>query len=347
MWSNGTIPVPNAFEYGHRVRLIYSLEDVPATDKAKKTAMDILKAINNKLPAAWCSSAQPLTSFARVQGSINSKNEAKVNIQVIKPNKYILRELWFKFSGETQYTQKINKANTTKRKIICLRTPYYINIERLKDLEKIQKIRQDGYREQLCYVYRNYCLLAKMTKEEAWEATKRFNKAFSNPLKENTLDSDTKHLNRKQYIHKNQTLLEMFDIEPSQEEILELKAIYSKAEYKRRDKARQKKIYKDKLRANGKSTKAESIEILKENIVKLKKKKVKNKEIAEKLNISTKTLERYITEIKNKNKLDTREQKKQNKIDIIKQLKEKGLTQGEAVDKTGYSIALVKRYWNI
>lgn len=346
MWSNGTIPVPNIFEYGHRIRLIYSIEDVPATDKAKKTAMDVLKVINSKLPTAWCSSPQPLTSFARVQGSINSRNEAKVNIQVIKPHKYILRELQFKFLGKTQYLQKINKTNTTKRKIIYLRNTHYINIERLKDLEKIQRIRQVGYREQLCYVYRNYCLLSKMTKEEAWEATKRFNKGFSNPLKENTLNSDTKHLNRKQYIHKNQTLLDLFDIEPNDEEALNLKVIYSKAEYERRDKARQKNIYREKLRASGKVTKADSIEILKQNIVKLKKKKIKNKEIAKKLNISTKTLERYITEIKRESMLDTREQKKQNKIDIIKGLKEKGLTQGEAVNKTGYSIALVKRYWN-
>lgn len=45
--------------------------------------------------------------------------------------------------------------------------------------------------------------------------------------------------------------------------------------------------------------------------------------------------------------LTSREQKKQETIKVIKELKEQGLSQSKVSKESGYSIALVKRYWNI
>lgn len=50
---------------------------------------------------------------------------------------------------------------------------------------------------------------------------------------------------------------------------------------------------------------------------------------------------------RNEEGLTPREQKKQETINIIKKLKGQGLSQSKASKESGYSIALVKRYWNI
>lgn len=50
---------------------------------------------------------------------------------------------------------------------------------------------------------------------------------------------------------------------------------------------------------------------------------------------------------RNENGLTSREQEKQNKIKTIQELKQQGLSQNKVSKETGYSIALVKRYWNI
>ncbi|CAI3620694.1 hypothetical protein [Clostridium neonatale] len=42
---------------------------------------------------------------------------------------------------------------------------YTLNLDRLKDFETIQTLREKIYREILCYLYRKYCLLANMTQE--------------------------------------------------------------------------------------------------------------------------------------------------------------------------------------
>ena len=50
---------------------------------------------------------------------------------------------------------------------------------------------------------------------------------------------------------------------------------------------------------------------------------------------------------RNSEGLTSREQQKQESIKIIKELKRKGLSQSKVSKESGYSIALVKRYWNL
>lgn len=300
IWNSGAIPTPNLIEYGHRIRLIYSIEDV-AIKKGSKKAINLIKkvaeTINNKIPLDLNSSVQALTTFGRINGSINSKDNSKIKIDVLNPKKYVLRDLQNTLLEEPTWKKKLKKANKNS-KIVSFKNTYTLNLSRVRDLEKIQSIREEGYRELLCYLYRNYCLLLNISNEEAWEKLKEFNNNFNNPLKENVLDGDTKHLNRKQYLHKNETILELLDITPEEEEKLNLETICSIKEYNRRQNISRKNRYMENLKMDNKKSKKEELEELRAKIKTLKLEGFKNKEIALKLNLPVKTLERHITHMR-------------------------------------------------
>lgn len=292
MGSN--IPVATIIETGHRIRLLYTIQDVPVTKKSIKVYNLVSNEIAQRLKP-YGASAQPPTSFGRIEGSINSKDGAKINNILFNPTVYTLRQLQNELLPP--WEKQLRKANKNG-KVVKIRNIYTLNLDRLHDFEILQNIREEGYREILCYLYRNYCLLSNMTHEEAWNMTVRFNNNFKNPLKENELDSDTKALNKKQYIHKSITILKLLDITPQEEEKLNLTNIMSKKEYNRRDRVYQKNKYKEKLIKEGKVSKNEQLNALREKIKAFKIKGLKNKEIAQELKLPIKTLERHITYMK-------------------------------------------------
>lgn len=284
----GNIPVATVIEAGRRIRLIYTLEDVPYTKKSlnvyNKVANNIAEKINH-----LGATAQPATTYARIEGSINSKNNSIISSIIFNPKVYKLRDL--QNALLPPWERKIKKAN---RKVFYMPNAYQLNLDRLADLEEIQKIRPDD-KELLCYLYRNYCLLANMTQEEAWEKTLTFNNKFPKPKRPNKLDGETKTLNRKQYLHKSETILKLFDITLEEEELIHLKTIISKHEAARRDRVYQKNKYHKELKAEGKVSKAAELRETRKKIKDLKNKGLKNKEIAQELSLTVKTLERHIT----------------------------------------------------
>lgn len=314
------IPIATIIETGHRIRLLYTIQDVPATKKSIKVYNLVSNEIAGRLKE-YGASAQAPTTFGRIEGSINSKNGAKISNLLFSPKVYTLRELQNELLPA--WERAIRKANRNG-KVVKIRNEYTLNLDRLKDFEILQSIREEGYREILCYLYRNYCLLANMTQEEAWKKTVKFNNNFKEPLKENTLDSDTKCLNRKQYLHKSATILNLLDVTHQEEEQLHLISIMSKYEYKRRDRVYQKTMYigekaeykrekakkrakkmydseeakakyQEKLREEGKQSKKEQLSALRQKIKALRLQGFKNNEIAQELDIPIKTLERHIT----------------------------------------------------
>ena len=310
------IPVATIIETGHRIRLLYTLKDVPVTKRSLKVYKLVAESIANKLKEFGATPQAP-TTFGRIEGSINSRDNSIINNMIFNPKIYTLRELQNELLPK--WERAINKLNKNG-KVVKIRNIYTLNLARLRDFEKIQSIREEGYREILCYLYRNYCLLSNMTHEEALKKTLRFNSNFKTPLKENELDSDTKALNRKQYTHKSVTILKLLEITHEEEEQLHLENIMSRKEYNRRDRLYQKKNYDsekaklkydsekakndyiEKLREKGKMSKQEELKELREKIKALKNKGLKNKEISQELNIPIKTLERHITYMK-KNEL--------------------------------------------
>lgn len=288
------IPVATIIETGHRIRLIYTIQDVPVTKKSIKVYNLVSDEIAERLKH-YGAAAQSPTTFGRMEGSINSKNGAKVSSILFNPNVYTLRQLQNELLPP--WESAVKKANKNG-KIVRIRNTYTLNLDRLRDFETIQTIREEGYREILCYLYRNYCLLSNMSYEEAWDKTLRFNNNFKHPLKENTLDGDTKALNRKQYIHKSVTILKLLEITHEEEEQLHLINIMSKYEYNRRDRLYQKSKYKSekaklkyrkKLKSEGKQTEKDKISSRRAKIKDLLSEGLKQKDICIQLDISKRT----------------------------------------------------------
>ena len=292
------------------IRLIYTIQDVPATKKSIKVYNLVSNEIAGRLKE-YGASAQAATTYGRLEGSINSTNGAKIRNIFFSPKVYTLRELQTDLLPP--WEKAIRKANRNG-KVVKFRNEYTLNLDRLKDFETLQSIREEGYREILCYLYRNYCLLSNMTNKEAWEKTRKFNSNFKNPLKENTLDSDTKCLNRKQYLHKSATILNILNVTHQEEEQLHLLNIMSKYEYKRRDRVYQKatytgekaeykrqkrkelynseeakKKYQEQLKAKGKQTEKDKISCRREKIKDLLAEGLKQKDICIQLDISKRT----------------------------------------------------------
>lgn len=292
---DNNIPSANLIEYGHRIRLIYTLEDVAVTRKSLLVYNKVANAIAKKIEYLGAT-AQPATTYARIMGSKNSKNNAIIDGAIFNPIVYKLRDLVNKVLPKLEYqaSKNISKRNS---KVFRITNTYELNLDRLADLEKIQKIRPND-KELLCYLYRNYCLLANMSHDEAWEKTVAFNSKFPKPKRLNKLDSETKTLNRKQYLHKGETILKLCEITLEEEEILQLKNIISKKEYMRRENIRVKKAYKEKLKLDGKMTKSESINAEMAKIKSLLEEGFKQKDILEKLNISKSKYIRLRTKLK-------------------------------------------------
>lgn len=295
------VPVATIIETGHRIRLLYTIQDVAVTEKSIKVFNLVSCEIANRLKQ-YGASAQPPTSFGRIEGSINSKNGAKINNILFNPRVYTLREMQKELLPP--WEKKLIKTNKNG-KVVKIRNIYTLNLDRLHDFEIIQSIREEGYREILCYLYRNYCLLSSMTHEEAWDKTVQFNNNFNVPLKENELDSDTKALNRKQYIHKSVTILRLLDITPEEEEKLHLTNIMSRKESNRRDRVYQKnnyigdkaeykrqkrkQAYQEQLKLEGKQTEKDKISCRRQKIKDLLSKGLKQKDICIQLDISKRT----------------------------------------------------------
>lgn len=270
-------------ETGNRLRLIYSIQDVPVTKKSLYVYKKVTEKLSYKLEGLN-TSPQPATSYARVEGSINSKSGEKITNNIIKEEIYSLRYLQLRLLDTSDNNKRVRKG-----KITYLANDYTLNMDRLSDFERIQTIRDIGYREALLYLYRNYCILANLGEEGAFQATKDFNNGFLNPLPHNIWDSATKHLNRKQYLHRNETILNLLDISHREEEVLNLKTIISFKEQKRRKKISDRNRYLERLKNENRKTKREQTEELKAKIKSLLAEGFKQKYIIEHLKISKST----------------------------------------------------------
>lgn len=293
LMKDNSIPA-TLIEFGHCIRLIYSIEDVAVTKKSLIVYKKVAEQLAEKFKELGATAQAP-TTYARILGTENSKNGAKVNGIIFNPVCYKLRDLQNALLPE--WEKSIQKANRAGR-VVKINNYYTLNLARLADLEKIQNIRQEGFREILCYLYRNYCLLSNMSEDEALKKTLKFNARFTEPLKPNTLDGDTKALNRKQYIHKNETILKLLDINYKEEEILQLKTIISKKESNRRNNVYNKNKYKQKLKLDGKMSKREQIELTRQKIKALRQQGFKKNDIMSELNLTESTYRRHFRYLK-------------------------------------------------
>ncbi|MFR3309008.1 MAG: hypothetical protein ACLTRM_15890, partial [Faecalibacillus intestinalis] len=199
------------------------------------------------------------------------------------------------------------------KKVVKLHNVYSLNCNRLMDFEKIQSylnsIGATELRARLCFQYRNYTLIKLKyqngeLKAEDYEFAKeemlKFNNNFNKPLRGHIIESATRVVNYRQYLYKNETLIDFLELDYELCERLGLQSIYktktqeewNKDYYKRNSENRkeaEKKKYQEKLRADGKVSEKDKISQRRAKIKDLLAQGLKQKDICSQLYISKPT----------------------------------------------------------
>ena len=249
-----TIPTPNIIEYANNIRLIYTFDKVYSTKASSNLASRIARLIGERL-VDYKGKGQPITTYGRVIGSINSKNSKAVKVMYLDINKYTLSKLR-DFTAPLDEWRAEHKAKS--RKVVNLGENFFKtarftknNSNRIDDFFKIQEFYNfhcDGKRF-MCYQVRNHAIIAGYSPDEARELMRDFNNRFRYPLRWSVIERDTRNVERKQYYYKSQTIIDYLGIQPDEEILMGLKGIVSNTEHKRRDneanKIRQKAKYRN------------------------------------------------------------------------------------------------------
>ena len=302
-YFNRVIPIPNLIiDSGRGLTLVWSIEKVPYM------ALPLWKAIQEYLYSQLKEfgadrKALDATRVLRVAGSINSKSGTRVTILEKYEYKYTLREIQREFLPDLDENKSKKKGRP--KKVVYVHRERSLYQGRILDLVKLCELRNydvKGQREIILFLYRYYLCYFYEDEQKALEDVLELNKEFIQPLSEKEVIRATGSADKvfkakdKQYKYKNETLIELLEI--SEYEQTHMKVIIGKEEYKRRHREREKHRYLEKLNLDGKMTKKEELNILREKIKALRAEGLKNKDISSKLNIPLKTLKRHITYMK-------------------------------------------------
>lgn len=325
------IPTPTFIEYSNQIRLIYKLKETVYLPKRLTSARTLANRVSEHIASElseFGANKQKLETYFRPPGSINTKTSDVVKMIKYENTEHFIteytlreiQELWMEEvpSWYNDWKNKKKSKSKSKEKVFKFHNIYTLNQKRLADFEKIQAYMNENKinkgRGNLCFLYRNYVLLSlkystgeELGREEFDEAEKRmkeFNSNFNYPRNWRQLESESRHLERRQYLYSNAKLMFMFDL--TQEECAELglESIYEcelREEYNKnyylenKDKiSNNKKInYKKNLKNQGKKTKKEEIEERKAKIKDLQAKGLTIKQIAQQLNCSERTVRNY------------------------------------------------------
>lgn len=296
------IPTPNFIEYGNQIRLIYSVETcyIPRfRDNVVTLARRISEVFSQELKD-YGAEKQNLESYFRIPGSINTKNGAEIKVfsydDAVRYTLSELQELWL---DELPKWYKKRKGRVkAPKKVVKLHNVYSLNCNRLMDFEKIQShlnsIGVTELRSRLCFLYRNYILIKNKyqngeLKAEDYEFAKeemlKFNNNFNEPLRGHIIESATRVVNYRQYLYKNETLIDFLELDYELCERLGLESIYK---IKTRQEIEREK-YQKKLKAEGKISEKDKISQRRQKIKALLEQGFKQKDICLQLNISKPT----------------------------------------------------------
>ncbi|WP_415277099.1 helix-turn-helix transcriptional regulator [Clostridium perfringens] len=263
-------------------------------------------------------------------------NPRRYNLDEI--SKLILPEL--KYSKE-EWSKRLAKKKDNKSKemykavckTISLFNVHSLNYARMQDLQKIVELRKGqctGMRELIIFLYRYWANCYHKDAHIALDEALELNKMFTEPLTENEVIKATKRaeiaaeiwqgkldeylaLDKKPsvkkffegtgcYIYSNKKLIEILDIQQEEMEKGELLTIINTKEKNRRNKDYRAEWKRNNRRNENGLTPREQGKFDKiYAILEFKEQKITQKEMAEKLGCSIKTIEKYIKEIKEKN----------------------------------------------
>ncbi|ENY98436.1 hypothetical protein HMPREF1092_03347 [Clostridium thermobutyricum] len=325
-YYNKSIPTPTiTVGTGRGVQLIFLLEHLP------KQGLKFWQNIENELAKRLKilnfkgfeldESCTDVTRVFRMPGTLNTKSNSYAEIIEINNNIYRLDELkkeYFKYIPKSTRKRKNKVLNLTAGQTGL--NIYELNWKRREDIQRIQDLRHgecEGLREIMCFLYRYYSCLIDNNCKKALNKMLKFNQRFREPLplhevikatesaekaykahceslKENEgsiVVFENSEFKLKGYNYTNTKLIKLLKItEEEQEQLLIL--ISRKEKYKRNN------LRRTPRNKNGLTQKQQELQDLKNKIIKMKKNKIKNKEIAKELNITIKSLERYITKLK-------------------------------------------------
>lgn len=300
------IPRPNyLIDSGRGLYYVILIKPVPSM------AMPLWYAVQRYLynilkPFGADANALDPTRVLRIVGTMNSKSGTCVEVLDAYDYEYSLKEI------QQEYLPEISEKKKGKgrpKKMVSLFTEYSLYYSRVKDITKVCELRDydmEGHREITLFLYRYFSACFTQDADEALSRALELNAMFKKPLPENEVIRDTKSATRayenKLYKYTNTKLIEILDITLDEQQHL-ITIISGKEKYRRCAEEKKAKQKAKRRNEKGLTKKQQEIENLKEKIIKLKNEGSKNKEISDKLSISLKTLERYITKMRSEGRL--------------------------------------------
>ena len=267
--------------------------------------------------------ATDATRLLRLPNTINSKSNSECNVLWIDDKtEYSMYDLKDKY---IKVKKKPKTSTKTTNKVIAnaFFNSYSLHMDRATDLItlcELRKYKVEGHRNMLLHCYAYWIGIYVRSKEELADSVNNLNNKFKPPLKQTEVNAilrcvpkaidkfiayeqgirngEDKRVSKGMkdkagYWYKNETLIERLGI--TVEEQRHLKTIIgTRVKYDRKNEKRNKA----RRNENGLTPKQQELQDLKVKILELRNRKMKNKEIADKLSIPLKTLERHISSMK-------------------------------------------------
>lgn len=355
------IPTPSYIEYSNQFRLIYLLRGHASGEKQFKAlelvAKRMVEAINRYPDFDFCAETQGLHSFLRIPGSINTKTwdrptfkgyvwneeisdwvaafdkcgdvvcveKVETHYPVELETRLTLSEYMEEVLGAWEQPSWYKKWKEEPQKKTVISDLITLNQSRMNDIVTIQKAKiaengAMGYRNKLCFAYFIHAKNYYFDEDKAIQAVNDFNAHFPAPLKRTELKSCISSARHKHYTMKNITLLHFVDVSEAQADEWKL-SIAKGVSRNNKDYCKAYRNKKKEAMHRAGKTKEQQIQKAKNTIVKLRKRKKTNKQICSSLKITSKTLERYISQLLKEHRILSKKfEKKAN--EIIKQQKE-------------------------
>ncbi|MGL5716772.1 MAG: hypothetical protein ACRCX2_27400, partial [Paraclostridium sp.] len=222
------------------------------------------------------------TRVLRIVGTMNSKSGTCVEVLDAYDYEYSLKEI------QQEYLPEISEKKKGKgrpKKMVSLFTEYSLYYSRVKDITKVCELRNydmEGHREITLFLYRYFSACFTQDTDEALSRALELNEKFKNPLPEVEVIRDTKSATKaydnKLYKYTNAKLIEILDIDETEQISLET-IIGTKEKYRRNNERRTPRNKK------GLTSKQQELEDLKVKVLDLKNKGLNNTQISKELNI--------------------------------------------------------------
>lgn len=271
-----------------------------------------------------------VTRIARLPESYNTKSKTRAYIVDDYAYRYRLDEIVEGYYTDLQFDREKAKAKkelkakkTTKKKqnkVTNLYTKYSLLCARMNDLTKLIELRGgdcNGYRDEMLFIFGWTVISKNMTEQQVVNEILAINVLFKEPLPDRVAREKAKYIYKKfksqvlkkanpkqkyeyhdRYLFKNDTIIKRLNI--TRAEMKLLTTIIDEREKYDRNNERRRKLRRDN---DGLLADEKRVLTVEDQIIEMKNNKVKNKDIAESLRISIKTVEKYVTKLRKSGRL--------------------------------------------